>query len=95
MATDSEVIALVLSEPYRRRRQAGVSVRGAQRLIRDANGRVSLENVESQEEFERAAETSGCFRRGKAIRDPDTREIIGYEMEEISLAQASRLTLVS
>jgi hypothetical protein len=30
--------------------------------------------------------TTGCFRRGKAIRDPRTREVIGYEMEEVQLA---------
>jgi hypothetical protein len=47
---------------------------------------VILEDVESQEEFERAARTTGCFRRGKAIRDPRTREVMGYEMEQVQLA---------
>lgn len=89
MATDSEVIALVLGEAYRHRCEPGEPVRGAQRLVRDAEGRVTLEDVQSQEEFDRTARTTGCFRRGKVIRDPDTREIIGYEMEEVSLALAS------
>jgi hypothetical protein len=50
---------------------------------------MSLEAIESDEEFERTARTTGCFRRGKAIRDPETREVIGYEMEEVSFLHAA------
>jgi hypothetical protein len=88
MATDSEIIALVLGESYRYGTKPGEALRGAQRLMRDRDGRVSLEDVQSQEEFDRTARTTGCFKRGKVIRDPDTREIIGYELEEVSLAEA-------
>jgi hypothetical protein len=28
--------------------------------------------------------TTGCFRRGKPIIDPTTREVMGYEMEMLS-----------
>lgn len=86
MSTDSEVIALLLGESYRHGGKPDEPLRGAQRLMRDADGRVSLEDVQTREEFDRTARTTGCFRRGKVIRDPDTREIIGYEMEEVSLA---------
>jgi hypothetical protein len=30
------------------------------------------------------AKDTGCFRRGRAIRDPKTFEVIGYEMVEIT-----------
>jgi hypothetical protein len=29
------------------------------------------------------AKDTGCFRRARAIRDPKTFEVIGYEMEEV------------
>lgn len=89
MVGENEIIALLLSETTEAVFGAGRPAQGAQCLVRDAEGRVSLEDVESQEEFERAARTTGCFRRGKAIRDPETREVIGYEMEEVPLARAA------
>ena len=61
----------------------------AQRLVRRADGRVALEPVGSQEEFERTVRTTGCFRRGKPIRDPATDEVIGYEMEQVPLLRAA------
>jgi hypothetical protein len=85
MDGDSEVIALVLEESSAKGSSAHRYARGAKRLVRGADGRVSLEAIESEEEFERVARTSGCFRRGKAIRDPISRQVIGYEMEEVRL----------
>ncbi|HEY7672275.1 MAG TPA: hypothetical protein VIC71_08655 [Gammaproteobacteria bacterium] len=91
MDGDSEVIALVLEESPK-----GSSThryaRGAKRLVRSADGRVSLEAIESDEEFERVARTSGCFKRGKAIRDPISRQVIGYEMEEVRLYPTAAYT---
>jgi hypothetical protein len=87
-----EVIALVLEAAFGRRWNSRESRLAAKRLVRSADGRVSLEAIESEEEFERTARTTGCFRRGKAIRDPVSREIIGYEMEQISVVpSAARL----
>jgi hypothetical protein len=80
--TEAEVIALVLAENGEPLTGEASAV-GVQRLVRDACGRVSLEDVGSREEFEREARQTGCFRRGKAILDPETREVIGYEMEEV------------
>ena len=57
--------------------------------MRLADGRVSLEPVTSEEEFERAARATGCFRRGKPIHDPHTYEVIGYEMEQVPLLRAT------
>ena len=83
-----EVIALVLGESNQRW-HSGQLARGAQRLIRRADGSVRLEPVESEEEFERVARTTGCFRRGKPIRDPQTSEVIGYEMEQVPLLRTA------
>ena len=84
-----EIIALVLSDPQERRWRPGQLGHGAQRLIRRADGRVRLEPVASEEEFERTARTTGCFRRGKPIHDPRTHEVIGYEMEQVPLLRAA------
>ena len=88
MSSNSEVIAVVLGESHERWR-AGELGKGAQQLVRRADGSVGLEPLESEEEFERIARTSGCFRRGKPIRDPDTHEVIGYEMEKVPLLRAA------
>jgi hypothetical protein len=85
MDDKGEVIALVLEAALGRRWNAREAMRRAKRLVRSSDGRVSLESIESEEEFERTARTTGCFQRGKAIRDPVSREIIGYEMERVSL----------
>ena len=84
MNVNDEVIALLVDEPGTETSDDSLEHTGAHRLIREANGRVCLEPVESQEEFDRIAKDTGCFRRGRAIRDPKTFEVIGYEMEEIS-----------
>ena len=91
MKQDAEVIALLIDNPQTAASAQDLENTGAQRLMRNSDGRVSLEPVESQEEFDRIAKDSGCFKRGRAIRDPKTFEVIGYEMERISVG----LTLVS
>ena len=89
MDRNFEIIALLLSEAGDNRWRAGQFGKGAQLLIRRGDGRVVLEAVESQEEFDRTARTTDCFRRGKPIRDPATREVIGYEMEQVPLLRAA------
>lgn len=84
-----EIIALVLSDAQERRWHTGQLGQGAQRLVRRPDGQVVLEPVESEEEFERAARTTGCFRRGKPIHDPHTHEVIGYEMEQVPLLRSA------
>jgi hypothetical protein len=84
-----EIIALVLADANERRWKAGQLGRGAQCLVRRPDGRVALEPVESEEEFERTARTTGCFRRGKPIHDPYTHEVIGYEMERVPLLRSA------
>lgn len=84
MNQGAEVIALVVDEPGNEAETSAIENTGAHRLIREADGRVSLEPIESEAEFDRLAKDTGCFRRGRAIRDPQTSEVIGYEMEEIA-----------
>lgn len=90
-----EIIAVVLGEAAERRWRSGELGRGAQRLVRRADGRVALEPMASEEEFERTARTTGCFRRGKPIHDPFTHEVIGYEMEQVPLLRAEPGALVN
>ena len=89
MDGEGEVIALVLDGELGRRVSFAKYLAQAKRLVRRSDGRVSLEAIESEEEFERTARTTGCFKRGKAIRDPVSHEVIGYEMEEVALFAAS------
>jgi hypothetical protein len=89
MKNPAETIALLVGEPGGTRRTAGQFIEGAQRLTRCADGHMRLETVDSAEEFDRIARTTGCFRRGTPIRDPATREIIGYELEEVPLLRAA------
>lgn len=89
MDAEPEIIALLLADTGEERWRSGEFGRGAQCLVREPDGTVSLQEVESAEEFERAARRSGCFRRGSPIRDPVTREIIGYEMEEVPMLRAA------
>jgi hypothetical protein len=89
MSLPSKTIALLLGDGDAQRWQPRAFVEGAQRLVRGPDGRVSLEAIGSEEEFDATARTTGCFRRGKPIHDPQTREIIGYEMEEVPMSSAS------
>lgn len=85
---ESEIIALLLGEEGAEHRNPRPFARGAQRLVRSPDGRISLEDVESEEAFHRAARTTGCFRRGTPIRCPESREVIGYELEEVRIRNA-------
>jgi hypothetical protein len=85
MNTQAESIALLLTDAGAQRWHPEQFGEGALQLIRCADGHMQLQAVETAEEFDRIARTTGCFRRGKPIRDPQTREVIGYEMEEVPL----------
>lgn len=89
MNADCEIIALLLDEGDGRPRPVSELARRAQYLTRNAAGHIELHPVESEAQFDRAARTTGCFRRGKPIHDPLSREVIGYEMESVSLRRAT------
>jgi len=89
MKPSGETIALLLGEAGGERWQPRGFVVGAQRLVRADDGTMQLEAIADAEEFDATARTTGCFRRGKPIHDPETREIIGYEMEEVPMLRAA------
>ena len=78
----SQVIALLLPETNAEA-FAGPSslLQGATALMRDADGRMTIAAVSSDMEFMAQAMNTGCYKQGKPIIDPVTREIMGYELE--------------
>ena len=89
MKRTREIIALLLGEAGGERWQPRGFIAGAQRLVRGEDGTIELEAITDAEEFDATARTTGCFRRGKPIHDPETREVIGYEMEEVPMLRAA------
>jgi len=83
MKDQTETVALLLGEQSDDRWHPHELAEGAVRIVRDAEGTMKLEKISSEAEFAEASSTSGCFRRGTPIIDPETREVIGYEMEEV------------
>ena len=83
----AKLIALLLPESNDSRRRDEFDVDTATALMRDDEGRMSLAPLTREMPFAEQVMTTGCFRRGKAIVDPVTREVMGYEMEMISDAE--------
>jgi len=55
-------------------------------VLRDLHGKnVSMRQVDLHETPLRADEDTACFRRGKAIRDPVSREIVCYQLEKVAM----------
>jgi hypothetical protein len=67
---------------------------GASALLRDAAGKITIEPVTKDSAFVEQMMTTGCFRRGKPIVDPVTRQVMGYEMEMIAHPLDARHTEV-
>jgi hypothetical protein len=82
-----KIIALLLPES-KQDFAHGDELAHATALLRDEDGRMSLQPFTHDMPFTEQAITTGCFRRGKPIIDPTTREVIGYEMEMISGLEA-------
>jgi len=57
---------------------------GATALVRDEHGRITLETITPSSSFLDQVMTTGCFRRGKPIFDPVSRQVMGYEMEMVA-----------
>ena len=69
-------------------RDAPSTDNSARLLMRRPDGRMVLEEIDSDVEFLKKKPTTGCFRRGKPIFDPVTNEILGYEFEEVPFGVA-------
>jgi hypothetical protein len=57
-------------------------------LLRNSDGQMSLQSVSRDSALGREALRTGCFRRGKAIIDPVSRQMLGYEMERVPVPAA-------
>ncbi len=75
-----EVIAVLM--PGKKRRVGADE--GVQALVRLEDGQFILEDVADTGIFR--GEDVARFRQSLAIKDPDTREVIGYEMEPVKKA---------
>ncbi len=75
-----EVIAVLM--PSKKRHQGAGE--GIQALIRLEDGQFAVEDVADTGIFK--GEDVARFRRALAIKDPETREVIGYEMEPVAKA---------
>ena len=74
---DKELIALLPPEEGAGKRQAPKA------LVRFADGRIAVEELGGREA--KILRPTSRFRRSNPIFDPMTREIIGYEMEQVFL----------
>jgi hypothetical protein len=83
----SEVIALLM--PEGEKEHLAHPEHFATLLVRRPDGRFQLERVDARLAMARRAANTGCFRQGKPIIDPTTRQVMGYEMEEIPLGFAT------
>ena len=80
MTTQAEVIAMVMSDGDG---PTGRMQRMATVLLRGDDGQMSVRTVSPDSTLGQFALSTGCFRNGKPIVDPVTREHMGYEMEMI------------
>lgn len=85
MLAEVEVLGLVLGEGTEERHgNARRKTSSAQMLLREADGRMRLQDVSPDSVMARHAMSTGCFRRASPILDPVTREVMGYEMEMVA-----------
>ena len=80
---DLEVIALLFPEPSRAKEGAVQSVLA---LVRDEQGLMEVKNL--RPDIALIKRVTGRVNCGRPIRDPATREVIGYEIEPIVLPAA-------
>lgn len=77
-----EVIALLFPESHPSK-EGQLPVVTA--LLRDAQGMMELRNLRPDKALIRAARLAGRLNSGKPILDPHTREVIGYEIEPMTV----------
>jgi len=80
---DSEVLALLFPEPAAHGKPATEQVMA---LVQDAQGEIALHTVVPDKNLLRRARVTGRHKSGTPIIDPNTREIIGYELAPIAVA---------
>jgi hypothetical protein len=78
----SEVLALLFPEPNQATEGSTALVTA---LVRDAQGLMELRRLRPDKSLITKARVAGRFNCGKPIVDPNTREVIGYEIEPIAI----------
>lgn len=76
---DTEVIAVLV---------AGYDDDGTERatvILRDSNGNVTMKQMSAEDGLAKRAASCDRFRRGKPIVDPASRQVVGYELERVTL----------
>lgn len=92
MLADTEILGLLLGDaPDEHGRAARGTAKSAQMLLRETDGRMRLQDVATDSVMGQHAMSTGCFRRTKPILDPDTREVMGYEMELVAQPHGAAL----
>jgi hypothetical protein len=79
----SEVLALLFPEPAALGKPATEHVMA---VVQDAHGEIALHTVVPDKQLLRRARVTGRYKSGTPIIDPNTREIIGYELAPIAVA---------
>ena len=76
----SEIIALLFPEPAQ---AAAAPATHVTALVRDAEGMMEVRQLKPDGNMMKRALLTGRFNSGKPIVDPQTREVIGYEIEPL------------
>lgn len=77
----ADIIAVLMPESG----EAGATT--ATVLLRGEDGQISMRQMDAADVTVRRAARTGMFRRGKPILDPVSRQVMGYEMEEVQSAR--------
>jgi hypothetical protein len=75
-----EIIALLFPEPAQASQGPATHVTA---LVRDAEGAIEVRHLKPDGNMMKRALLTGRFNSGKPILDPQTREVIGYEIEPL------------
>jgi len=76
----SEIIALLYPAPTE---PAGEAASQVTAVVRDAAGAMEVRRLKPDRSLMSRAMLTGRFNSGKPIIDPQTREVIGYEIEPL------------
>lgn len=85
---NAEIIGLLLPDMDAEDQDASSEDDSARLLMRRPDGRMVIEEIDSDVEFLKKKPTTGCFKQGKPIFDPVTKQILGYELEEVPFGVA-------
>jgi hypothetical protein len=78
-----EIIALLYPAPAEATGEAASQVTA---LVRDAHGAIEVRRIKPDRSLMSRAMLTGRFNSGKPIIDPQTKEVIGYEIEPLVFA---------